>query len=169
MVDTAAPATRLVPMRESAYPGRVGAAVRAYAEDNVAACRWPAEGALQRARDTFAGLLPLGLATPDNHLFEIVAGDAGGTGVTVGWVWLAMEHPPGDPHAFVYNIEIAAAHRRQGHGWRALQALEAVARRLGARSIGLHVFANNPQAQALYARLGYAVTGVNMNKPLAAA
>jgi hypothetical protein len=32
--------------------------------------------------------------------------------------------------------------------------------------IGLHVFGHNPGAQALYAQLGYGVTGLNMAKPL---
>jgi len=30
----------------------------------------------------------------------------------------------------------------------------------------LHVFGHNPKAQALYAKLGYAVMGITMRKPL---
>ena len=38
---------------------------------------------------------------------------------------------------------------------------------LGVQRIGLHVFGHNTGAQALYARLGYGVTGLNLLKPLA--
>ena len=41
------------------------------------------------------------------------------------------------------------------------------ARGLGLRDIGLHVFAHNDGAQALYHALGYEVTGLNMRKAMA--
>ena len=76
---------------------------------------------------------------------------------------LAQDVPVGS----VYNIEIGAAHRRKGHAFRALQALEAMAVAAGATSIGLNVFAFNTGAQALYRKLGYATTNFNMRKRLA--
>ena len=39
-------------------------------------------------------------------------------------------------------------------------------RELGLSAIGLHVFAYNSGSQALYASLGYEVTGSNMRKSL---
>jgi ribosomal protein S18 acetylase RimI-like enzyme len=48
-----------------------------------------------------------------------------------------------------------------------LQAIEPRVRELGVTGIGLHVFAHNPGAQALYAKLGYNVTSINMRKNLA--
>jgi len=153
-------------MREAAYPGYLTAAVAAYADDNVAAGRWPTAGALLRSRDQFASLLPQGLTTPNQHLFEILQ-DADGQ--AVGWLWLAIEPGPdalGGSAGFVYNLEIAAGYRRQGHAARAFGLLEPIASKLGARRIELHVFANNAGAQALYRKLGYGVTGMNMSKAL---
>ena len=49
---------------------------------------------------------------------------------------------------------------------RALQAVESTAAAAGATSIGLNVFANNKEAQALYQKLGYVPTNLNMYKSL---
>jgi ribosomal protein S18 acetylase RimI-like enzyme len=156
--------SQLRPMRAEAYAAYLHASVAGYAEDNVAAGRWPAEGAEQRSRDDFAGLLPQGLYTPDNHLFEIIADDSG---ATVGFLWFAVEQRHGLRGAFVFDVSIHEAHRRQGHAERAFVALEALVAQLGLGSIGLHVFGQNAAAQALYRKLGYAVTGINMQKKIA--
>lgn len=159
--------TTLVPMREALYADYLAHAMAAYAEENVAAGRWPNDGALERSRDDFQGLLPQGLSTPDNHLFEICAGDDPAAGsARVGWLWIAMQGAGGQRAAYVYDIEIFAAHRRRGHAARAFAAAETLVRGLGAASLGLHVFVNNPGARALYEKLGFHVTGLNLMKPL---
>ena len=157
--------TVLVPMRPQAFSAYLEAAIAGYAEDNVASGRGPREGALERSRADFADSLPLGLATPDNFLFEIKAED---NGPTIGALWFAVEARHGMRGAFVYDLEIHAEWRRQGHAMRAFEALESLVAELGLSSIGLHVFGHNPGAQALYAKLGYGVTGVNMAKNLGA-
>ncbi len=150
-------------MRAQVYAAYLQSSVAGYAQDNVAAGRWPAQGALERSQAEFDGQMPLGLATPDNHLFEIVASDAG---PTVGFLWLAMQERNGVHSAFVYDLEVKAEFRRQGHARRAFEALETVVNSLGLSSIGLHVFAHNAGGQALYRGLGYAATGINMLKRL---
>lgn len=155
--------TVLVPMRPEVYAEVIAASVEAYARDNVAAGRWPADGALERARGEIQGLLPQGLATPDNHLLEI---RAGADGPAVGHLWFALETRHGRRTAFVFDVEIRPEHRRQGHARRAFLALESLAGELGVLGIGLHVFGFNKPAQALYGALGYTVTGINMNKML---
>jgi ribosomal protein S18 acetylase RimI-like enzyme len=150
-------------MRPEVYGPYVQASVAGYAEDNVVAGRWPSEGALERARADFESSLPNGLATPDNYLYEIRAGE---TGPVVGAIWFAVEERHGIRSAFVYDVEIKAEWRRQGHARRAFEALETLVAALGLSTIGLHVFAHNPGAQALYASLGYGVTGINMAKHL---
>ena len=155
--------TILLPMRPESFPAYVEASIAAYADDNVHAGRWAESGALERSRADFASLLPQGLATPDNFLFEIFEREEG---PVVGHAWLALERKHSPVTAYVYNIEIGPAHRRKGHAFRALQALEAKAAAAGATSIGLNVFAFNTGAQALYRKLGYAATNFNMRKPL---
>jgi ribosomal protein S18 acetylase RimI-like enzyme len=151
-------------MPPEAFGPYVQASIAGYAEDNVASGRWPCEGALERSRAEFESLLPLGLATPDNHIFEIRAVEGG---PAVGAIWIAVQERGGLRTAFVFDVAIHAAWRRQGHAMRAFQALENLGRELGVASIGLHVFGHNPGAQALYAKLGYQVTGINMQKVLA--
>ena len=155
--------TRLVPMTPAGYAVYVQQAIAGYAENNVASGRWPAQGALERSQRDFESLLPQGLATPEHTLFDILAGD---DGPVVGFLWFAIEAPRGLRAAFVYDLAIHAAWRRQGHATRTFAALETLVRSLGVDRIGLHVFGFNTEAQALYAKLGYSVTGLNMQKLL---
>ena len=155
--------TVLVPLTAAAYGPYREAAAAAYAEENVDSGRWPAEGALERSQADFDSLLPRGVETPDNHLFEIKAEEHG---PAIGYLHFAIEVKAGARSAFVYDLEIAPEFRRRGHATAAFRAMEPLARELGAEAIGLHVFAQNVGAQALYRRLGYRVTGMNMVKPL---
>ena len=157
--------TALVPMRAKVYPSYLRESAAGYAEDNIASGRWPKEGALERSLAEMQSQLPQGLATPDNHLFEIVATEGR---ETVGYLWFAVEERHGMRRAFIYDLGVKKAFRRQGHAWRALQALEQIVASLGLSSIGLHVFSQNAGAQALYRELGFAVTGINMRKPISA-
>jgi ribosomal protein S18 acetylase RimI-like enzyme len=155
----------LVPMSAAAFAGYVEAAVAGYVEDNVASGRWPEEGALARSRTDFDASLPQGLQTPGNYLLEI---RIAATGLTVGSIWFAVQEKHGLRTAFVHDVEVRPEYRRQGHVTAAFQALEPLVRDLGLPSIGLHVFGHNAGAQALYGKLGYEVTGVNMQKRLCA-
>jgi ribosomal protein S18 acetylase RimI-like enzyme len=150
-------------MTEEAFLDYVEAAVPAYAQENIASGRWPAEGALERARADIGSLLPLGPETPDHHLLEIVAGV---DGPVVGVVWLSIHRAHGGCTAFVYDLAVKPEHRRQGHANRAMRELEKLALAAGATSIGLNVFAHNHGAQRLYQQLGFTPTNFNMRKPL---
>ncbi len=155
--------TILVPMRPELYAVYLQAAIAGYAQDNVDSGRWPRENALEHARADFETLLPQGLATPDNYLFEIKAAE---NGPGVGFIWFAVEDRYGLRSAYLYDVEIHEQWRRLGHATRALKAVESLAAELGLVSIGLHAFGHNVGAQALYAKLGYAVTDINMVKRL---
>ncbi|MCB8044141.1 GNAT family N-acetyltransferase [Microbacterium oxydans] len=69
--------------------------------------------------------------------------------------WVGVRQREGRPHVFVLDIEVAAEHRRRGYGRELMHAVEREARRLGADSIGLHVFGFNTGAIDLYEQLGY--------------
>ena len=155
--------TVLCAMPADAFAAYLEKSVVEFAAEKVKAGSWPAESALDTSRAEFAKLLPQGSATPDNYLFEIK--DAA-DGPALGVLWLAAIDRSGFRSAYVYDLSIKPEWRRQGHAQRAFKAMEQKARELGLNSIGLHVFGHNPNAQALYAKLGYAVTGINMAKQL---
>ncbi len=136
--------------------------IAGYAEQNVRSGRWPSDGAVQRSAAEYEKLLPQGLATPHNHVFAVHAPEGG----VVGALWLAAIERAGVRTAYVYDIHIHEPFRKQGHARRAFKALESIAASLGLSTIGLHVFAYNTAARALYESLGYATTSVNMQKQL---
>ena len=151
-------------MSAASFPAFLEAAIVGYAEQNVASGRWPVEAALDLSKAEHERLLPEGLASKDNHIFEVHDPE---THAVVGSLWLGIQNKTGIPLGYVFNIEVAAAHRRQGHATRAFKALESVARDLGLSSIGLNVFAYNVGARALYTSLGYEVAAISMRKSLA--
>ncbi|CAN5905370.1 GNAT family N-acetyltransferase [soil metagenome] len=153
---------RLDPMTPDEFDAFAAHSLPLYADHKVEAGNWTAAEAPQRAIDEFAQLLPEGVRSAGHHLFTVRADDVG---EAVGTVWLGSA-PTGPPAGYVFDIVIHEPYRRRGYAAAALLALESEAARLGLREIKLHVFGNNPNAQALYAKLGYGVTNVNMSKRL---
>lgn len=151
----------LVPMRESVFAAYIDEAIRTYARDKVRSGQWTEEASLRLARDGFNALLPEGLATPDNHLFTI---RDPATQADVGTLWFAIQERAGRKIAYVYDVLIAKEFQRMGHATHAFEALEEEVRSLGLSGIALHVFGHNAGAQALYAKLGYRPTNINMFK-----
>jgi len=155
--------TTLQPMTEADYPPWRTQSIADYAQEKQRSGQWDAADADKQAQAAFAELLPAGLHTPGHHLYTIV--DA--TGTSVGAIWIARQEQPCGPVAFIYDLVVWPAHRRQGHGEAAMRALEHEVLRLGFAGLALHVFGHNEVARALYARLGYAPTNIHMFKPLA--
>jgi len=155
----------LVPMTESEYLAFVDAAIPGYAADKVAAGQWTAKESLALAKKSFDDLLPAGRSTTENHFFTILDAES----VAVGSLWIAVQGRAGKRIAYIYDVGIKPEHQRRGHATRALLALEDEIRALDLSGIALHVFGHNRGAQALYAKLGYAPTNINMYKPVAGA
>lgn len=155
--------TTLVPMSATAFVAFERDAVQGYAEQNVAAGRWPAETAMELSRAEHRRLLPEGVATRDAHLFEIHDAE---TNAAVGTLWLAVQNTTGTPTGYVFNVEIIEKHRRKGHAKAALKALESYCRERGVSSLGLNVFAFNTAARSLYESLGYEATAITLRKTL---
>jgi ribosomal protein S18 acetylase RimI-like enzyme len=72
----------------------------------------------------------------------------------VGDLWLDTAQTM----AFVYNIEVDEGHRRRGYGAAIMNAAARHCRDAGHPYLGLNVFGHNPNARALYDKLGYRVT-----------
>lgn len=144
------------------YASWLELAIAGYAEDKVTSGQWPAESALQLSRKEYAELLPAGRDTERNYIYSIL--DSGGE--VVGTLWFVAKERADRKIAYIYEVHVLPDHRRQGHAFRALQALEHEAAKLGLTGIALHVFGHNHEAQALYTKLGYVPTNINMYKPV---
>jgi ribosomal protein S18 acetylase RimI-like enzyme len=136
-----------------------------FAAEQVRAGNWDAADGERLASEQVRQLLPQGPSTPDMLLLTAESLE----GAVVGHVWLAMR-PKGTPpgHAWIYDIEVAAAQRGRGLGRRLLAAAEAEASRHGATSIGLNVFGTNRAARGLYETSGYQIKTLQMRKDLTA-
>jgi ribosomal protein S18 acetylase RimI-like enzyme len=156
--------TKLVRMREESFERFFELAVHGYAEDNAASGRWSWQDAVLLARTETTRLLPQGLATKDNDLFEI---QLPRSGEIVGYLWAAALNRGVKKVAYIYQLYVLPEFRRQGHARRALQQYEAMARQGGFGSVALNVFGSNTGAQTLYRSLGFAVTSIGMHKDLA--
>ena len=138
-------------------------AVPEYAEDKVASGQWSEASALELSRQGYDELLPQGLATPGHFLFTL---RETGTQAVVGALWYGIQERAGQRIAYVYDVLVEPLHRRKGYATQAFQALEAEVSSRGLCGVALHVFGHNETAQALYARLGYQATNIDMFKKL---
>ncbi|ARZ71068.1 acetyltransferase [Streptomyces albireticuli] len=139
-------------------------AKEAYAQD-WARRGVPPEQARAKAEADHRGALPDGLATPGALLSVLTH-----AGEPVGTLWVtlraASDADPGDPGAYVYDIEVAEAHRGHGHGRSLMLLAEGQALRAGETRLGLNVFAGNTPALRLYESLGYRPTEFHLYKAL---
>jgi len=118
-------------MGDDAFADYLAHAIPDFAHDKIQSGQWRRSEALEMSRQQYAELLPQGLATPDNHIFEIHS-DTG----AVGMLWFAIQ-PHGDRQiAYVYDVLIHPGHQRQGYGTLAFQALDSLAQRASADAIG---------------------------------
>lgn len=142
--------TVVEPMTAERYPSFAAASEAAFADDLVASGRYGLDDARVESRRQMALELPEGLESPGQELFT-----ASVDGIEVGILWLGVRSRGGRPHVFILDIEVGAEQRGRGYGRDIMLAAEREARRLGADSIGLHVFGFNAAAIHLYESLGY--------------
>ena len=154
----------MTPERFASYQAT---SVADFAQEKVQAGQWSAAESLALSQQAFADLLPQGLATPDQHLFDLLCGD-GPDAPVVGLLWWGVQMRAGQRCAFVFDVIVEPGHEGQGHATRAFGRMEDEVRRQGLAGIGLHVFGHNPRARALYERLGFQTSSVQMFKPLVA-
>ncbi|AGZ43927.1 GNAT family N-acetyltransferase [Actinoplanes friuliensis] len=130
---------------------------------NVAAGNWPADEAVDRARQSRLERLPDGVDTADMLFLLGLRPDS----TPIGFLWIGLKHPRGvQDCAFLYFIEVTEAHRGSGYGRALLQAGEQAVRARGLSSLELNVFGANTRAVHLYETAGYTVVTQQMRKPL---
>ncbi|WP_028865356.1 GNAT family N-acetyltransferase [Psychromonas aquimarina] len=81
---------------------------------------------------------------------------------TVGYIWYAVNESASS--AFIYDFYIAENFRGKGYGSAAVAVLESRLTQENIQRLNLRVAYDNPKALALYQRMGFAVTGLNMSK-----
>ncbi|NOU98626.1 GNAT family N-acetyltransferase [Paenibacillus planticolens] len=136
----------------------LNSAIHSYAKSNVQSGNWNEQESIRKATEQYANLLPDGEKTIDNKLFTIRS-----EGQEVGMIWLALKP---NNRGFIYDIKIKEDYQGQGFGKQAMEDIEKVAREIGIKSIGLHVFAHNQIARGLYEKIGYKETSIVMAKKL---
>lgn len=113
-----------------------------------------------RAEADHAELLPGGPDTTGTALRVLAHG-----GADVGTLWLATARARGSG-AWVFDVEVAPAHRGRGHGRTLMLAAERECLAAGVRTLGLNVFTDNTAALRLYQSLGHRPTAHHLHKPL---
>ena len=154
---------RLAPMTAGEFDAFLEHDIRAYAQERVRAGFWTEAEALARSRKEHRLLLPDGLKSRYHHFYTIQDSDSS---EAVGVLWLKTDLDSSRGSGFIFDLEIHEPFRRKGYARQAMLELENVAREMGLRQLGLHVFAHNEGARALYSGLGYKVASLNMLKDL---
>lgn len=154
---------KLEPMSRAGFEAYVERLAVEYAEDKVAAGNWSVDVALSRSREEIAQLLPRGHATPGHALFDLTLPEEK---EPVGVLWLSTMEEAGARKGFIYDVWIRPDLRRKGLGTMAMVEAERWAKAHGLVSLGLHVFGHNRAALALYEKLGYVITNLNLTKAL---
>lgn len=134
-------------------------AINEYAKDKVTSRKWNETEAEKLSRKVFLELLPKGLETKDNFLFNLISD----CGQIVGILWLKSV-ADGANKLFIYDFEIHESKRKMGYGRQALAALFEFSKQNDVEQIDLHVFAHNEAAIGLYEKLGFIATDISMSK-----
>lgn len=151
----------VVPMRRPEFDAFLARSIPSYAASHVAAGNWDEAGSLERSKTEHQSLLPQGLETPGHFLWVVRDRPEG---AHVGELWYQVSREDGRADFYIFWIGIVERFRRHGYGTEVLQWVEAQARKEGAHRVGLHVFADNSSAQALYTKAGYRSSGLSMVK-----
>lgn len=149
------------PMSEERFNTYYETKLQDYADEHVKAGNWHEADALENAQHQFKQLLPDGLKTKDHNLLTIMSDHE-----AVGILWLFVKHNEEDKQAFIYDIELDENQRGKGYGNLTMASLEKYAKSEGISRIGLHVFAHNERAFALYQKMGYEIKSYNMSKKI---
>ena len=151
----------LRPMSQEEYDAWRERSVLEYAAEITTSRDLDPEAAAAASAGEFAQLLPDGLASPDMHLFTAVV-----DGEPVGIGWFELRQRASGVSAWIFDIRLDEERRGEGLGRRLLDALHEAARGLGATSMTLNVFGDNPTAIRLYESSGYTVTAQQMRREL---
>ncbi|KGX84405.1 GNAT family N-acetyltransferase [Pontibacillus marinus] len=150
----------LKPMTQEQFERYYEKSIEEYAAEHVKAGNWSEEEALPNARKQFQQLLPDGLETENQVLFTIVNEED----KSIGILWLNITEKQDEKHSFIYDIKLDEEQQGKGYGKASMNVLEDYVKEQGISQIGLHVFAHNKRAVALYEKVGFEMTDHVMKK-----
>ncbi len=148
-------------MDENSFREYLNFIIPHYAQDNVESGRWDDFDILERSKKEYDWLLPDGLYTKNNYLFNVIETEGN---IEVGYIGIKVEDHATTKSAFLYDVGIYEQHRRNGYAKSALHLIEKMVSELGVTKVALYVFNQNEGAQALYKSIGYGVVSHNMCK-----
>lgn len=157
------PRVTLSPMTDEEFGPYLEAGIREYAQQKMISGEWSELEAVALSEADHLRLLPDGLKTPDQHLYTVHDADSG---EQVATIWIALRPKGGRTEAYVYDIEVREPFRGRGYGRATMLAAIERAGRMGAQTVGLHVFGHNATARALYSSLGFVETNISMSLDL---
>lgn len=102
--------------------------------------------------------------TPDTHALVAIDNNANVHGIAI--YTLKKELLSSEPSAHLEVLAVDATCRRLGIGRALIDATEAKAKKQGATSLTLHVFANNLRARGLYQSVGFKEELLRCYKPI---
>jgi ribosomal protein S18 acetylase RimI-like enzyme len=132
-----------------------------YARDIAYNYRLTLDEARANSTKEIDGMLSQGYATPKQLFYNIVL-TVESLVNPIGYLWIDVDDQK--KRCFIADIYLHEKYRGQGWGTKTLELLETAMQERGITRIGLHVFANNAIAQGLYKKMGYHLTGLNMQK-----
>ena len=157
---------KLLPIEQHDFDAFLEREIFDYAQDKIKSGNWLPEQAMEKSRAEFQSLLPDGLATKDQYVFTIFDDE---TGNKLGVMWFQAKQDDPRRRAFINDFVIEEKFRGKGFGKKAMQALHEKLQDMLVESVGLHVFAHNTNAIALYEKMGYEVTNLYMSKTITVA
>lgn len=149
---------RLEKMNSVEFQQYLSYAIKNFADEQIKSGNWEQQEAISKSTQEHEKLLPEGENTVNNHLFTIRDKNQ-----VVGMIWLAQGI---NEKGFIYDINIWEGNQGKGYGKQAMKEIEIVAKKIGLKSIRLHVFGHNKVARVLYEKLGYVATSIKMEKTL---
>jgi ribosomal protein S18 acetylase RimI-like enzyme len=153
---------KLFPMTEQEYAFWKQRSITNYAANKMKANLLTQSEADRVAASDFEKFLPKGLQTETQFLYT--AKDEAKN--VLGYLWFGVSGEKEKSHAYIFDVVIESEYRGKGMGKQIMLLAEHEIKKLGAKRVGLHVFAFNEVAINLYKSLNYEISDLVMQKNL---
>ncbi|WP_442603153.1 GNAT family N-acetyltransferase [Paenibacillus sp. KN14-4R] len=151
----------LKPMNHEEFQQYLAHAIDGYAKEKVIAGNWSEDEAINLSRKEFNRLLPDGEKSECHYLFSIFHEEQ-----VIGMIWIGQKSPANKDDGYIYDFKILESYQGLGYGKQAMKEIEVIAKEIGMKKMGLHVFGHNQIARGLYEKLGYETTNISMAKSI---